>query len=103
MAKNKVIWIKNAELQMFDIMDYYFERNKSTIYSLKLYSEIKLKLQNLDFSVVLPQKTSIENLYYFTHNHISVMFFIEQKTLIVHIIWDERREPSKWKQLLPNS
>lgn len=87
---------------MFDIMDYYFERNKSMTYSLKLYKEIKLKLQNLDFSVALPQKTSIENLYYFTHKHISVIFSIEEKTLIVQLICDERRELSKWKGFLPN-
>ena len=44
MAKRKIIWIKNAEIQMFSVLDYYFERNKSNIYSLKLYNDISLKL-----------------------------------------------------------
>lgn len=93
MVKRKVIWIKNAEIQMFSIMDYYFERNKSTIYSLKLYNEINLKLKNLDISIALPQKTSLENIYFFTHNHISVFFSFENKIVIVKLIWDERRNP----------
>lgn len=44
MAERKIVWTKNAEIQIFSIMDYYFERNKSYAYSLKLYRDIVLKL-----------------------------------------------------------
>lgn len=94
MAERKIVWTKNAEIQIFSIMDYYFERNKSYAYSLKLYRDIVLKLQKLNFNVALPQKTSRENLYYFNHNHISVFFEIDQNILIVKLIWDERRNPN---------
>lgn len=93
MAKRKVIWVRNAEIQMLEIMDYYYFRNKSKTYSLKLRKEIKNKLHNLDFAVTLPQKTSINNLFYFTHKHISVFFCKENNTIIVQIVWDERRNP----------
>ena len=93
MDKRKVIWTRNAEIQLFSIMDYYFERKKSNHYSLKLYRDISLKLQKLHFKIALPQKTDKENLYYFTHNHISVFFSIELEVIIVKLIWDERRNP----------
>lgn len=100
MAKRKVIWLQNAEFQMLDIMDYYYFRNKSMRYSLSLHKQIKSKLQSLDFRIALPQKTSIENLFYFTHNHISVFFCMEVETVIVHIIWDDRRNLEKLKNIL---
>lgn len=95
MEKKKVIWLKKANIQLFSIMDYYAERNKSDFYSLKLESEIKLKLNKLDFTVTLPQKTSVENLFYFTHNHISVFFVIDKNDITVKFVIDERRNPSK--------
>ena len=91
MAKRQVIWVKNAEIQMLDVMDYYFFRNKSKDYSLKLHKAIKLKLHSLDFIVALPQKTSIDGLFYFTHKHITVLFSLENTNIIVKMIWDERR------------
>jgi type III secretory pathway component EscV len=100
MAKGKVIWLKNAEIQMFAIMDYYSQRNKSKTYSLKLYREIKQKLQNLDFSVTAPQKSSMTSLFYFIHNHISVFFSIQNSDVIVTLIWDERRNPNVLKEVL---
>lgn len=93
MERKKVIWIKKAELQLFSIMDYYAERNKSDFYSLKLESEIKQKLSKLDFSVSLPQKTSLENVYYFTYNHISILFSINYEFIIILMVWDDRRNP----------
>lgn len=100
MAKRKVIWIRNAEIQMLDVMDYYYFRNKNMIYSLKLRKDIKLKLHNLDFTIALPQKTTIENLFYLTHNHISVFFCIEINDIIVQFILDERRNPKGLKKTL---
>ncbi len=102
MAKRKVIWVRNAEIQMLDVMDYYYFRNKSMVYSLKLRKEIQFKLHNLNFTVALPQKTSVENLFYFTHKHISVMFCIENNDIVAQIIWDERRDPNTPTKLLNN-
>lgn len=93
MGKKKIIWTKKATLQLFSVMDYYADRNKSDIYSLKLESEIKLKLSDLDFSIALPKKTSLENVYYFTHKHISLLFSIEDKSIVVLMVWDDRRNP----------
>ena len=70
------------------------------IYSLKLRKELKFKLHNLDFTVVLPQKTTIANLFYLTHNHISVFFCIEINDIIVQFILDERRNPDQLQTML---
>ena len=95
MGKKKVVWTRRAEIQMFAIMDYYAERNKSDDYSLKLYEAIELKLSKVDFTVSIPQKSAIENIFYLVHNHISVFFTLEGNTLFVVLVWDERRNPNE--------
>lgn len=100
MGKKKIIWTRKTTLQLFSVMDYYADRNKSDVYSLKLESEIKSKLANLDFSVAIPKKTSLENVYYFTHKHIRLLFSIEDKSIVVIMVWDERRNPDSLDSFL---
>jgi len=40
MAKRKLIWSQNAKIKLFEILDYFNDRNKSNIYSKKLYRKI---------------------------------------------------------------
>ena len=96
MAKQIVIWTRNAEIQMFSIMDYYADRNKSDYYSLKLKKAIDSALSKIEFSISIPQKTSIEKVYYFVHNHIRVLFTSENNKIYVVLVWDERRDPTEY-------
>lgn len=100
MEKKKVIWTRKAEIQMYAIMDYYAERNKNDSYSIKLQIVIKQKLRKLDFTTTLPKKSSIKDLFYFTHNHISVFFLIHNEYIVVVLVWDERRNPNDLSILL---
>ena len=78
---------------IFEIIRYYNHRNKSKTYSTKLFKEIKLELESLNLMTALPQKTSIESIHYFTHNHISVFFSYELNVITVKYLIDERRNP----------
>lgn len=99
MGKKKITWTRKSEIQMFAIMDYYANRNKNNNYSLTLLKSINSKLSNLDFTVTLPKKASVNGIFYFTHNHISVFFTIDDNNIFVVLIWDERRNP---KDLIEN-
>jgi hypothetical protein len=100
MAKRKVIWSTNSSLDMIAIMEFYNNKNKSKIYSSRLYKEINLKLKTLDFSVALPKKTSDKKLFYFSHNHIFIGFDIQDNTLIAQLVIDDRRNPELIEKLL---
>lgn len=102
MEKQKVIWTRKAEIQLFSIMDYYAERNKSDVYSLKLENEINKKLSNINFTVSLPKKSSDENIYYVVYNHICAFFGIENASIIVYLVWDDRRNPKDLETSLLN-
>ena len=82
MVKKKIIWTKRTHSELYETLDYYTNRNKSRIYSEKLYKEIQQRLRKLDFSIVLPQKTSKPNIFYFTYKHVSV-FYHFKKTLFL--------------------
>jgi hypothetical protein len=100
MAKRTVEWSKIALIDFVEILNYYIKRNKSKTYSQKLNTEIKFKLKTLDFKVALPQKTSVKDLFYFTHNHISVCFEILGNNLKVQLVIDDRRSPELIEKLL---
>lgn len=100
MAKQKVVWTYKAVFEMLEIMNYYSKRNKSRLYSNKLQKEIKQILKNLDFSIALPQKTTVENVFYFTHKHNSVFFSFNQNKIEVQSVWDERQNPQSLESFL---
>ncbi len=100
MAKRKVVWTKEALENIYQIMDYYTNRNKSTLYSSRLYKEIQIKLKTLDFSVAYPKKTPISSMYYLTHNHIFVGFDIINNNIIVQLVIDDRRSSTLIERLL---
>jgi hypothetical protein len=36
MVENKIIWSHHAKIKLFEILNYFAERNKSKLYSVKL-------------------------------------------------------------------
>lgn len=100
MAKRRVSWTSRADFELYEILNYYVKRNKSRVYSTKLRNSIKQKLKVLNFSIALPQKTTKPNIFYFTHNHISVFFSFQDNTVYVKSVWDERRNPQSLVSIL---
>ena len=41
MAKYKISWSVEAEIDLTEILEFYIQRNKTATYSRKLYSKIK--------------------------------------------------------------
>jgi len=60
MAKDKIIWSHKARIKLYEIMEFYAERNGNTTYSAKLYKlftkNIKLLLKHPNLGV----KTTVE-------------------------------------------
>lgn len=93
MAKRIIKWSHEASYDLMEILNYYNNRNKSKVYSAKLYKDIRKILINLDFSISLPKKTSDSKLFYFTYKHIFVGFEIEENNIQVQLVIDQRRSP----------
>lgn len=100
MAKRTVDWSNDAVFDLLEILKFYTKQNKSKTYSQKLNNAIRFRLKTIDFKVAMPQKTSVENLFYFTHNHISICFEISNNNLKVQLVIDDRRNPELMDKLL---
>lgn len=100
MVNRKIIWTEIADYEMFEILNYYSNRNKSKTYSKKLYKEIQQKIAKLDFAVALPQKTSKKDIFYFVHNHICILFSFQKVAIFIKSVWDERRNPNTIEKFL---
>ena len=76
MAKIIIIWTERASIELYEILDYYAYRNKCKIYSIKLHKEIQNKLKILDFTITLPQKKLLNQIFFILHTNIFFCFFL---------------------------
>ena len=60
MVKRKIIWSNKAKIKLFEILEYYTERNKSTAYSKKLYDKFSKGLVLLREQPEIGIKTDFE-------------------------------------------
>ena len=60
MGKRKIIWSHRAKIHLFQILEFYAERNKSKVYSLKLNKEIKKQLSYIQKQPEIGLKSEVE-------------------------------------------
>lgn len=91
MATRKIIWTQKANFERKEILDYWFRRNKSKVYSTKLN---KLFIENLKFLSDNPlagRKTQTENIRVKIIRDYLLFYEIQTNELIVLTIWEGRR------------
>ncbi len=60
MAKRKIIWSTRSRIKLYEILDFYIERNKSKSYSIKLYRLISREVKLLQKYPEIGIKTTDE-------------------------------------------
>ena len=93
MAKLKIVWSNRAKIRLYEILEYYILRNKSKVYSSKLYKsinkEVKLLLKHPDLGL----KTSEETTRGLIVGHFVIYYEVTDDKIIIHTIWDSRQNP----------
>lgn len=59
----KIVWAQKAKRELIDILQYWVDRNKSNIFSLKLNSLIESQLNLILEQPKIGRKTDIPNVY----------------------------------------
>lgn len=93
MGKRKIIWSHRARIRLFQILEFYAERNKSKAYSLKLNKEINKQLSHIQKQPEIGIKSEIESVRGLVFENFIIFYEIEPKQIIVHTIWDCRQNP----------
>jgi len=60
MVRRKIIWSHRARIKLFEILEFYSERNKSKTYSAKLYHRLNKELKILIRQPEIGLHTEIE-------------------------------------------
>ncbi len=95
MAKREVIWTKNSEIQLQEILEFFTKRNKSGLYSRKLYKKFKTELLTVSKTPELGIKTKLDQIRGLIIEDYIVVYEILEVSIIVLKVWDCRQNPDK--------
>ena len=100
MAKRTIVWTLTASIQRKVILTYWNNRNKSTIYSEKIISFTKARLNIVLNNPFIGKKTDFPNTRVITLAHFSIFYQYNRKNIIITSFWDNRQDPKKLINLL---
>jgi len=86
----RIVWSEHAEKIFFKILEFYFIRNKSKIYSKKLNSEIKKLIKFLEKQPFLGRKTDEPKIRVLTKGNYKIFYEIKPEEIFILLIWDTR-------------
>lgn len=97
MGKRKIIWSSKANQKLLEILGYYAQRNRSKIYSIKLYNRFRSELLTLVKHPEIGIKTEIESVRGLIVADYILFYEFDNDRIIVHTVWDSRQNPADLK------
>jgi hypothetical protein len=95
MVKLEIIWTKNSELQLQEILEFFTERNKSGLYSRKLYKKFKTELLTVSKNPELGIKTKFDHIRGLIIEDYILFYEIVEDRILILKVWDCRLNPDK--------
>ena len=92
MAKQRIIWSPRAKLDLFVILDFYFKRNGSKTYSIKLNENFRKALKLIGKYPKLGVQTDIPNIRVLIENNYAIFYEIKNEVVEISSIWDCRQK-----------
>ena len=99
MAKRKIIWSHLAKIKLFQILEFYNKRNKSSSFSKKLYEKFNKELLLLIKQPEIGIKTDFESVRGLIVDEFILFYEVTPNKIIVHSLWDCKQNPNDLKIL----
>jgi plasmid stabilization system protein ParE len=93
MVKFKIEWSKEARLDLLDILEFYVKRNGSSLYSIKLNSQINNSIKSLVRNPSLGKLTEYKAVRALITGDYQIIYEVFDGLLLILMIWDCRRNP----------
>jgi addiction module RelE/StbE family toxin len=93
----KIDWSERAQKELFEILEYWSNRNKSKTYSTKLNA---LVLYSVELTARVPESgipTKFHDVRIKIVGDYLIYYKIEPEYIQILTIWDSRRNPKKFK------
>lgn len=97
MAKRKIIWSHRAKIKLFEILDFFAERNGNAFYSKKLFSRFSKELNLLKNQPEIGVITNLEGVRGLIVGDYILYYEITPESIVIHTIWDVRQNPEDLK------
>lgn len=95
MAGIKIKWSVEAKSDLLDILEFYIEHNKSSIYSKKLNSRIKRSITLLTKNPLLGKQTDEKKVRALITGEYQIIYEVFKELILIIMIWDCRRDPEE--------
>ncbi|OXA72447.1 plasmid stabilization system [Flavobacterium aquidurense] len=92
MAKKEIVWSSLAKLQLQNVLEYYFIRNESPTYSLKLLNEVEDLLETLSNSELIGRLTSNKITRVVSMKVYLIFYEINGNQIEIVSFWDNRQD-----------
>jgi plasmid stabilization system protein ParE len=96
MAK-KISWTPRAQLDRLEILEYWANRNKSKLYSRKLYKSFEANIKLVANNPKLGKPTKFESVRVIVVGDYDIYYYLTENQIEIAAIWDTRRNPAKLK------
>ena len=93
MAKRKIVWSSKAKLDLFSILEYFYIRNGSKTYSVKLNAKISRAVRLLSNHPFLGLQSDIEKVRTLVEGDYAIFYQVENEIIRITTIWDCRQDP----------
>jgi plasmid stabilization system protein ParE len=93
MDKRKIVWSHKASIKLFQILNFYADRNKSAAYSKKLYHKFNKKLSLVIKYPEIGIKTDFNTVRGLIVDDFILFYEETPEKIIVHTVWDCRQNP----------
>ena len=80
---------------MFVILDFYFKRNGTKTFSIKLHSDFRKNIKILEKHPEIGLKTDIENVRNLIDGNFSIFYEITVNEIHILSVWDNRQDLEK--------
>ena len=94
MVKRKIVWSTQADLDLFEIQEFYFKQNGTKTFSIKLNSTLRKSVRLLGNYAGIGQNTDFINIKSLTEGNFSIFYEIKPQTIEIIAIWDNRQDPA---------
>jgi plasmid stabilization system protein ParE len=95
MVERKIIWSSRAKLDLFDILDFYYQRNGTKTYSKKLNSIFRRSVRLMAKHPDLGIQTDVPYVRNLIQGDYNIFYEIKEETIEIITIWDSRQNPEK--------
>ena len=95
MVKRKVVLSPRAKLDLSEILEFYYQRNGSKIYSKKLNSALHKTISLLEKHSNIGVYTDIGNVRNLIEADYRIFYEIKSDTIEIITIWDNRQNPNE--------